>query len=162
MEPRKWKKYYNLPEIVSIRNKIVDTYSNKLKFLEESHQYFIGEVEFKCVSDVVGEFSSVDEEAMLERCAMKALKYPNYKYFGMTKDEIAALWKKNSGEACSFGTKVHSFGEACFYWYTGQDEKIPKKLRPRFTEETGPIPTNKHEEAVLKFWNDLPENIVPV
>ena len=25
-----------------------------------------------------------------------------------------------------------------------------------------PCPTNPHEEAIVKFWDDLPENYVPV
>lgn len=161
MEPRKWKEYYHLPEIEEIRNKIKDTYSNKLQFIEESHQYFLDGVEFKAVSNVVEGWSSIDEEAMLERCAMKALKYPDYKYFGMTKEEIAAQWKKAGDDACTFGTSVHAFGEGCFYWFTGQDELIPTEVKDKF-DDNGPKPTNKHEEAVVKFWNDLPENIVPV
>ena len=161
MEPRKWKKYYHLPEIENVRDLIVSSYSNKLKFIEESHQYFIGDVEFDCVSHIVDKWSSTDEEEMLERCATKALQYPNYKYFGMSKEEIAAQWKKAADEACNFGTQVHLFGEGCFYWFTGQDDKIPEEVKGQFTDE-GPKPTNKHEEAVLKFWKDLPENFVPV
>lgn len=161
MEPRKWKNNYHLPEIDEIREHIVSSYSNKLKFIEESHQYFIGDIEFECVSNIVDKWSSIDEDAMLERCAMKALKYPDYKYFGMTKEEIAAQWKKAGDDACRFGTGVHTFGEGCFYWFTGQDERIPKSVRKQFTDD-GPQPKNKHEEAVLKFWNDLPENFVPV
>ena len=161
MEPRKWKTYYNLPEIVEIRDKIIDSYSNKLTFIEETHQYFIGDTEFDCVSNIVDRWSSADEEAMLEKCAVKALKYPGYKYFGMTKEEIAAQWKRISDDACSFGTLVHAFGEGCFYWYTGQDDKIPEEARSKF-DISGPKPTNKHEEAVVKFWNDIPENFVPV
>ncbi len=161
MEPRKWKTYYNLPEIVEIRDKIIDSYSNKLTFIEETHQYFIGDTEFDCVSNIVDRWSSVDEEAMLEKCAVKALKYPGYKYFGMTKEEIAAQWKRISDDACSLGTLVHAFGEGCFYWYTGQDDKIPEEVRGKF-DNNGPKPTNKHEEAVVKFWNDIPENFVPV
>ncbi len=161
MEPRKWKEYYNLPEITRIREGITESYSNKLKFIEESHQYFLNGVEFVSVSSVVDRWSSVDEEAMLERCAMKALKYPDYKYFGMTKDEIAAQWKKAADDACSFGTSVHSFGEGCFYWYTGQDDRIPEDVKGKF-DDNGPKPTNKHEEAVVKFWEDLPDNFIPV
>ena len=161
MEPRRWKEYYNLPEIVKIRDGITESYSNKLKFIEESHQYFLNGIEFVSVSSVIERWSSVDEEAMLDRCAMKALKYPSYKYFGMTKEEIAAQWKKAADDACSFGTSVHNFGEGCFYWYTGQDEKIPEDAKNKF-DENGPKPTNKHEEAVVKFWKDLPDNFVPV
>lgn len=150
-----------MPEIEKVRKLIIDTYSNKLKFIEETHQYFLGDVEFDCVSHIVDKWCSINEEEMLEKCAIKALKYPDYKYFGMTKDEISALWKQSADEACRFGTSVHLFGEGCFYWFTGQDDMIPEGVRSQFTEN-GPKPTNKHEEAVLRFWNDLPENFVPV
>ena len=98
---------------------------------------------------------------MLENCARKAKTYPNYKYYGMSKEEIKALWDKISGDACDFGTRCHAFGESMFYWMTGQNDKILPECKEKF-DENGPKPTNKHEEAIVKFWDDLPENFVPV
>lgn len=158
---RKWAKYYDLPEIVEIRNKIIDTFNNKLTFLEESHQYFLGNVEYQCVSNVVKKWESFDREAQLDSCARKAEIYPDYKYYGMTRDEIAALWDKNSGDACEFGTETHAFGESMFYYMTGQDDKILPECKKKF-EGGIPHPVSKHEEAIVKFWNDIPECIVPV
>lgn len=162
-EPRKWKKYYNLPEIVKIRELIKETYSNKLRFIEESHQYFLGDVEFDCVSHMVDKWSSVDEEAMLDNCTKKAQnpKYPNYKYHGMTKEEIKAQWDEISNEATTFGTKVHAFGESMFYYMIGQDENILPECKDLF-DETGPKPSCPQEEAIVKFWDDIPECIIPV
>lgn len=162
-EPRKWKEYYNLPEVVRIRELIKEAYSNKLQFIEESHQYFLDGVEFTCVSNMVDKWSSVDEEAMLENCAKKAQnpRYPNYKYHGMTKEEIKALWDKISTDATTFGTSVHAFGESMFYYMVGEDDKILPECKDKF-DETGPKPSCPQEEAIVKFWNDIPENIIPV
>ena len=49
---------------------------------------------------------------------------PDYKYHGMTRDEIKDLWDSIAKEACDYGTICHAFGESCFYWYAGEDEKM--------------------------------------
>lgn len=158
---RKWKDVYDLPEIVEIRNKIKDAYNDKLQFIEETHQYFLDGVEYTCVSDIIKRWESLDEEALLESCARKAKTKPGYKYYGMTKEEIKAMWEANAKKACDFGTETHAFGESCFYWYAGEDDKILPECMDKF-DESGPKPTNKHEQAVVKFWEDLPECFVPV
>jgi len=158
---RKWGKYYDLPELVKIRQDIKSAYSDKLKFIEESHQYFLDGVEYICVSNVVERWSSTDEEAMLEGCAKKAQIYPDYKYYGMSKDEIKTLWDSISKKACDFGTECHAFGESMFYYMIGEDDKILPECKHKFNEN-GPQPSCPHEEAIVKFWNDIPENIVPV
>ena len=158
---RRWADYYDLPEIKKARKLIKDTYSDKLQFVEETHQYFLDGVEYTCVSDVVKRWENNDREAMLEACAKKATWKKDYKYYGMTKEEIRALWDKNKDEACDFGTLVHGFGESMFYWMIGEDDKILPEYKSQF--ETGePVAMNKHEEAVIKFWNDLPDCFVPV
>ena len=158
---RKWAEYYDLPEIKKIRKQILDNYSNKLQFIEETHQYFLDGVEYTCVSDIVKRWETADREAMLEGCAKKAKWKKDYKYYGMSKDEIRELWDKSSKEACDFGTLVHGFGESMFYWAIGEDDKILPEYKEQFA--TGePIAKNKHEEAVIQFWKDIPESFVPV
>ena len=162
-EPRRWKDTYNHPEVVRIRELIKNAYSNKLTFIEESHQYFLDGVEFQCVSNVVEQWSSVDEEAMLENCARKAQDptKPNYKYHGMSKSEIKQLWEDISNKATSFGTECHAFGESMFYYMVGEDENILPECRHKF-DENGPKPTCPQEEAIVQFWNDLPDSYIPV
>ena len=160
-ERRRWADYYDLPEIKKIRKLIKDTYSDKLQFVEETHQYFLDGVEYTCVSDIVKRWENNDREAMLEGCAKKAQWKKDYKYYGMTKEEIRELWDKNSKEACDFGTLVHGFGESMFYWMIGEDDKILPEYKEQFA--TGePVAKNKHEEAVIRFWHDLPDCFVPV
>ena len=159
----KWDEYYHLPEIETIRQKILDTYTNKLVFLEGPHEYYLDGVQYMCVSDVTHKYKPTTSEQMAEGCVRKWQRDqdPSYKYYGMTKEEILALWGKISGEACEFGTNVHAFGESMFYFMTEQYDKILPECKSQF--ETGrPVPLNPHEEAVVKFWNDIPENFVPV
>ena len=158
---RRWADYYDLPEIKKIRKKILDNYSNKLQFVEETHQYFLDGVEYTCVSDIIKQWENNDREAMLEGCAQKAKWKKDYKYYGMSKDEIRDLWDKSSKEACDFGTLVHGFGESMFYWMIGEDDKILPEYKEQFSGEE-PVAKNKHEEAVIQFWKDIPESFVPV
>ena len=100
---------------------------------------------------------------MAENCVKKWQKDqdPTYKYYGMSKEEILAQWKVKSDNACEFGTNVHAFGESMFYYMTNQPEKILPECQDQFDED-GPHPANPQEEAIVKFWDDLPENFVPV
>jgi hypothetical protein len=159
----KWKKYYDLPEIQEIRDKIVETYTNKLIFLEEPHEYYLDGAQYMCVSEVTHKYKPKDSRQMAEGCVRKWQKDqdPSYKYYGMSVEEILAKWAVKSGHACEFGTEVHSFGESMFYYMTGEPEKILPECKEKFKDGI-PYPTNKHEEAVVRFWYDLPENFVPV
>ena len=158
---RRWADYYDLPEIKKARKLIKDTYSDKLQFVEETHQYFLDGVEYTCVSDIIKQWENNDREAMLEGCAAKAKWKKDYKYYGMTKDEIRELWDKSSKEACDFGTLVHGFGESMFYWEIGEDDKILPEYKEQFAGDE-PIAKNKHEEAVIQFYKDIPDCFVPV
>lgn len=159
----KWDKYYNLPEIVEIRKKILDTYTNKLIFLEEPHEYYLDGVQYMCVSDVTHKYKPITSEQMAENCVKKWKRDqdPSYKYYGLTKEEILAQWAVKSGHACEFGTEVHAFGESMFYYMTEQYDKILPECQHKFVDGR-PHPSNPQEEAIVKFWDDIPETFVPV
>ena len=159
----KWSKYYDLPEIQEIREKIVETYTNKLIFLEGPHEYYLDGVQYMCVSDVTHKYKPITGEQMAENCVKKWQKDqdPSYKYYGLTKEEILAQWAVKSGHACEFGTEVHAFGESMFYYMIGEPEKILPECADKFRDGI-PRPTSLHEEAVVKFWEDIPETFVPV
>lgn len=159
----KWSKYYDLPEIQKIREKIIDTYTNKLVFLEGPHEYYLDGVQYMCVSDVTHKYKPITGEQMAENCVKKWKrdKDPSYKYYGLSKEEILAKWAEKSGAACDFGTEVHAFGESMFYFMIGEPENILPECKHKFTEHM-PLPTSPQEEAIVKFWDDLPETFVPV
>lgn len=159
----KWSKYYDLPEIQKIREKILETYTNKLIFLEGPHEYYLDGVQYMCVSDVTHKYKPTTGEQMAENCVKKWQRDqdPSYKYYGLTKEEILAQWAIKSGHACEFGTEVHAFGESMFYYMIGEPEKILPECAEKFRDGV-PHPTSLHEEAVVKFWEDIPETFVPV
>lgn len=162
----KWDKYYYLPEIEEIRKKIKEAYSNKLVFIEESHEYFLDGVKYRSVSDLIHSFQSTDFEKMAERCEKKwrREKDKSYKYYGITAEEIMTLWDKNADEACDFGKEVHEFGEAMFYFMTEDyDAEAYKSCVAKGKFKDGkPCPSNNQEKAIMDFWYSLPENFVPV
>lgn len=61
---------------------------------------------------------------------------------GISVEEVLAEWEEKKVAACNKGHRVHSFGE-------------------NYNSETSK-PEDGYEEAVAKFWADLPEHIVPV
>lgn len=159
----KWSKYYDREDIQRIRDKIRDTYSNKLIFLEEPHEYYLDGVQYISVSEVTHKYKPISGEQMAINCVKKWQRDqdPTYKYYGMSKEEILAEWKIKSSHACEFGTEVHAFGESMFYFMVGEYENILPECKNKFVDGK-PKPSNKFEEAVVQFWNDLPENFVPV
>lgn len=159
----KWKKYYDLPEIQEIRERIRKEYAEKIVFLEGPHEYYIDGEPYPSVSEVTHRYKPMSSEQMAENCVKKWQREQDrsYRYFGMSKEEILAEWAEKSGHACEFGTEVHAFGESMFYFMTGDHGGILPECSNKFKGMT-PCPTNKQEEAVLKFWNDLPYNFVPV
>ena len=62
---------------------------------------------------------------------------------GVSQKTILTRWKKMGKEACDKGTRIHVFGELY---------PFDRTLKP----------SDKYEEAVVKFWDDLPSHIVPV
>lgn len=158
---RKWKDLYDMPKLVEIRKKILDNFNNKLVFVEGTHQYFLGDVEYECVSNITHRFQSFDREKQLDICAEKAKKFPDYKYYGMTREEISEQWNQHSSVACDAGTETHEFGESMFYYMIGEDDKILPSAKNKF-KNGKPAPSTPKEEQVVKFWNDLPEYLIPV
>ena len=69
---RKWADYYDLPEIRKVRKRILESYSDRIQFVEETHQYFLDGVELTCVSEIIKKWENNDREEMLEGCARKA------------------------------------------------------------------------------------------
>jgi hypothetical protein len=87
---------------------------------------------------------------------------PSSKYFQMSVDNIIESWKKISNEACTTGTFHHEFGESAFYYMTGQYDKILPEFKDRLTEDGGFKALFPKEEAVVRFYEDIPKSIVPI
>lgn len=58
-------------------------------------------------------------------------------------DRLMKEWQTKGDNACKLGTRVHAFGEVY---------PFNRHLKPK----------DGFERAIVKFWNDLPDHIIPV
>lgn len=138
-------------EVTEIRNKILKEF-NDLKFEEGPHKYYIGEKELPSVSQVTHEFLvPFDSDGVAERYAEKN---------GMTKEYWLDQWKFNNLKATTTGTLVHAYGESLGWLRNGHPEKITEDNKCKYIpEKNWLIPTRKKEEAILKFYDELNDNL---
>ncbi len=109
---------------------------NGLTFEEERHLYSLKGKPLKgSVSSVVAEFH---EEFPFEEAIAKTMART-----GRTKEDIAKEWQDTNEESVVRGNRVHQFGE--LYPFN-------RSLKPSCNQEL----------ACKKFWDELPEWIIPV
>jgi len=108
----------------------------ELSFKEDTHKYFIKNEPLKgSVSNLIHNFiEPVDFDAIAPYSAIKA---------GVTTEEIKRQWKEKNDESKVRGHRVHSFGE---------NYQFNRTLTPSCPQEV----------AITKFWEDLPEYIIPI
>jgi hypothetical protein len=109
---------------------------NKLSFEEKRHKYYVEETPIKhSVSGLIGKFyESFDAEKIAPYSAAKA---------GVTTEEMLRQWAEINQESRDRGHRVHNFGELY---------QFDRSLKPSCFQE----------KAIVKFWQDLPEHIIPV
>ena len=107
-----------------------------LVFHEEGHKYVLeGEKLNISVSGLIKPYSHpTDWDRVLKETAIRK---------GVTIEEEAARWKKEADIGCEIGSVAHLFGEKY---------ALDRTLKP----------SSGYEEAIVKFWNDLPDFIVPL
>lgn len=104
-------------------------------FVEDNHKYFVRGVSLKrSVSGVIEMLSDKPDFSHIAATMNKRDDLPP--------GTMQTLWKLNSDMACAIGNRAHYFGEV-FAFY-----RNIKPIQPL-------------EEAVVKFWNDLPPHIIP-
>jgi len=109
---------------------------NELEFDEGKHLYTInGHKINSSVSKIIKNF--------VKPFNLNGISKGVAKKEGVSQDVILKRWKQAGKEACDKGTRVHLFGELY---------PFDRTLKP----------SDKYEEAVVKFWDDLPDHIVPV
>jgi hypothetical protein len=145
------------PDVVALRKYIIDSFKD-LQFIESSHQYFLHGKELTSVSHVCHKFTvPFDKESKALGCYEKYFNNPIHKYYQMTVEQIIESWDKNNKEACDKGHTNHSFGENCAYLLMEEYDKIDRPL-----VNGNLIPQDREEEEVVRFYNDLPENYIPI
>lgn len=162
----KWDGIWDKPKYERIRKKIWDAFDG-ISFIEESHQYFYKGKELIPTSNVCHLFKQpFDEDKMAEQCSEKYHDVEGHRYYGMTKEDIIESWHQNSKRATDHGTLMHLFGENCAYFMMRQYDKLTDDFKERimkddegneYVESSEP-----KEEAIVKFWNDLPVSIIPI
>ena len=139
-------------EVTEIRNKILNEF-NDLVFEEGPHKYFIGDIELPSVSQVTHQFCAFpfDEQAQAIAYAEK---------HGETPQHWLDEWKFKNLRATTTGTLVHAYGESLGWMRNGHPEKITEENKCKYIKEKNwLIPTRKKEEAILKFYDELNENL---
>lgn len=158
----KWDGIWDRPKYQEMRKKITDSFQG-LTFVEEGHKYFLGDKEFTCVSNVTHRFQEhFDSHQKAQETFERNYDNESSKYYRMTAKEIEEAWKKNSEQACAHGSERHEFGESCYWYMTGQWDKILPAFKDRLTEDGGFEAIYPKEEATVKFWEDLPVSFVPI
>lgn len=103
------------------------------------------------VSHITHKFAQpFDEEKIATNYALK---------HGETKEYWLDKWRYNSLKATTTGTLVHEFGESMGWLRNGHPELITESCKTKYIEDKGwLVPTRTKEEAIIKFWDDLPKS----
>lgn len=120
--------------IEEVKKKILESF-DKLVFVEKSHKYYLEGEELIPVSNVIHKFKPHFDAKLIAGFVAKKN--------GTTVDAVLAEWKEISTKACEFGTEVHNFAERYFY-----DRTL--------------VPKSPIEKAVVSFFNDMPDNLIPI
>jgi hypothetical protein len=157
----KWKNISNLDKYQQMRDLIKRSYQG-LVFVNEGHRYYYNGKQLESVSNITHLFTpKFDAAVKSQEMYEKYYNDPTSKYYQMTQQQILEQWTVIKDTACDNGTNVHEFGESCFYFMTYQDDKILPNFKDRLNgDEFNSI--NEKEDAVVKFWNDLPQCFVPI
>lgn len=134
-------------EVVEARELILNTF-NKLQFVESTHQYFLGDIEYTPVSYVIQKFYKKDDfNIIAERYAKK---------HGGTKEYWLDKWKFNNLTATMTGTRIHSFLEGAGWVMNGRSDLIPSDVRCQYiAEKNWMIPFHNKEKAGLQALQDM-------
>lgn len=140
------------PQVVyEIRKKILTEFDD-LRFDPEPHKYYIGDRELPSVSHVAHQFQEeTDFGIVAEKYAVE---------HGYDAQYWLDKWKFNNLKATTTGTSVHEYGESLGWVRNGHPELITEENKVKYIADKGwLIPTRNKEEAVLKFWDELPPNL---
>jgi ATP-dependent exoDNAse (exonuclease V) beta subunit len=93
-----------------------------IKFYDKGHIYYVKrERGYKSVTTVVHNlFEKFNADKIIDNM-MASPKWPESKYFGMTKQEIKDSWNKNRDSAASSGTNMHAMFENYYNGIKNED-----------------------------------------
>lgn len=115
--------------------KHIDQFFEGLEFEESSHRYSLNNKPFSIsVSGIVNKFVKPFD------IYNKSLEIAERE--GRCQEDILQEWEYKRNKACELGTNVHLFGE-------------------QYTFNKGLKPNNGYEKAIVKFFNVIPEWVIP-
>ena len=125
---------------------------SRITFNPETHIYII---------DGVGNYISVttwnhshfqhfDSDQIIDNM-MKSKNWPKSKYFGMSRDEIKAVWDKSKNSATGEGTKLHYDIECYYNNCFNENESIEYSYFLKFAEDYKHLKPYRTEWVV---WNE--------
>ena len=156
-----WKETCNLPEVKAIRDKVKDSFKD-LVFDEGPHQYYLNGKNVRSVSKTIDLFVvPFDSWGQAQSCYEKYYDDPTSPYYHMTPKEIKKSWDDNNRNANDQGTLAHAFGENAMHYMVGDYDAMDPMFRERIVDGKY-YAKDGFEEAIVKFWNDLPDEYVPV
>lgn len=120
--------------IADIRKTIREAFGS-LSFKESSHSYTLGGNSLRSVSNCVKQYKQPFDTDTVAAAYAKKNK--------LKVEDVKKQWNDKSKASCDFGTMVHNFAEDRFYNRHGES-------------------INGHTDAVLKFWDEIPDTIKPV
>lgn len=117
------------------KKEILDTFKD-LSFREDTHQYFLGDRNLKySVSGIIKKYSNpFNTDQIAPFSAKKA---------GVTVKEIKRRWDYERVKSVKIGNAAHLFGEYFMF-----DRSL--------------VPQTGYDAAIVKFWTELPDFIIPV
>lgn len=121
------------------KTKILD-YFKELQFVAEEHKYQLGGRVLNSVSSVIKRYTApFDADKIAGFVAAKR---------GITKEEVLAEWEAKKNAACDRGNEAHAFAETI-------------TTSSQYDSEFDITSSTGLQQAILKFWNNIPEYIEP-
>ena len=112
----------------------IKNFFKDLSFNEEKHLYTVNNERLPSVSGLIKNYGNTFDA--------KRISLGTAKKTGKSQDQILKEWDDTKTEACDRGHRVHLFGEE-YPW----DRTL--------------VPQCPQEFAVKKFWDDMPDHIIP-
>lgn len=159
---RPWKEIYNRDKCKAYRALIKNAFEG-LVFDEGPHTYTLEGVLVPSVSSMVEKFSEgFDSAGQSIRCSEKYFNNEASPYYHKTAEEINQMWKDNAKNATDRGTEAHAFGESCMHYMVGDYDGILPEYKDRLTDDGRFYSNGGFEDAIVKFWYDVPDCYVPL
>lgn len=137
-------------EVTEIRHKILTEFAD-LTFDPVPHIYTLNGKVIPSVTTIIKQFEhEFDEETISENYAEKHGETPEY---------WREKWKYANLISTTTGTLVHEFGESMGWLRNGHPELITDSCKMKYIKDRNwLIPTRKKEEAIIKFFDELPKD----